>query len=321
MTNFLRTGDAAEAQRLIQIGSEDRTLFRACHHRGGEEKALIQRRHQPQIRADLLPQTGGGKPVSAPVNAFFRAADIAADGRKAAAGVLDEAAHGHVRANVGRLNGLHEFAIAVVNHDSNVGLDILAEGDQLADLLDGEGGTGGVALGALNGDELRFIVDGLADAVVVKASVGEQVYLPVDNAVFRQRAGTFPDADDLLQGVVGHTHRGEQLVTGQQVSAEGDGEGVGAAGDLGAHQRGLGVEHVGIDPLQIVPAEIVIAVASGCGEAGGGDPVLLHGPQHLCLIMLRDLVDGGEAVFQLLQRPLAVGVYRRGDPHGFVKLQ
>ena len=32
-------------------------------------------------------------------------------------------------------------------------------------------------------------------------------------------------------------------------------------------------------------------------------------------------VDGGEAVFQLLQRPLAVSVYRRGDPHGFVKLQ
>ena len=96
---------------------------------------------------------------------------------------------------------------------------------------------------------------------------------------------------------------------------------MGAAGDLGAHQRGLGVEYVGIDPLQIVPAEIVIAVASGCGEAGGGDPVLLHRPQHLCLIMLRDLVDGGEAVFQLLQRPLAVGVYRRGDPHGFVKLQ
>ena len=321
MAAFLRAGDAAEAQGFIQAGGENRALFRACHHRWGEEEALIQRRHQSQVRADLLPQTGGGKPIGAAVNALFRAADIAADGGKAAAGVFNQAAHGHVRAYVGGFDGFHKLAVAVVHHDGNAGLDIFAEGNQLADLPDGEGGAGGVALGALNGDELRLFVDGLTDAVIVKAAVGEQVYLPVSNAVFRQRAGAFPDADDLLQGVVGHTHRGEQLVTGQQIGAEGDGEGVGAAGDLRAHQRGLGVEHVGVDPLQIVPAEIVIAVAGGSGEAGGGDPVFLHRPQHLGLIVFRNLVNGGEAVFQLLQRPLAVGIYRRGDPHGFVKLQ
>ena len=107
MAAFLRAGDAAEAQGFIQVGGENRALFRACHHRGGEEEALIQRRHQSQVRADLLTQTGSGKPVGAAVNALFRAADIAADGGKTAAGVLDQTAHGHVRAYVGGLDGLH----------------------------------------------------------------------------------------------------------------------------------------------------------------------------------------------------------------------
>ena len=81
------------------------------------------------------------------------------------------------------------------------------------------------------------------------------------------------------------------------------------------------VEELGIYLVQGLPAQVVIAVARCGGKAGGIDPVFLHRPQHLGLIVFRNLVNGGEAVFQLLQRPLAIVIYRRGDPHGFVKLQ
>ena len=67
---------------------------------------------------------------------------------------------------------------------------------------------------------------------------------------------------------------------------------MGAAGDLGPHQGCLCMEHVGIDPLQIIPALVIVAVAGGGGEVGGVHPVFLHGHQHLCLIVLRGLVNG-----------------------------
>ena len=171
-----------------------------------------------------------------------------------------------------------------------------------------EAGPGGVALGALDGDQLGFFVDGLFDAVVIKVPVGKQVYLPVVNAVLRQRAGAFPDADDLLQGVIGHAHGREQFVTGQQIGAEGDGQCMGAAGDLGPDQGGLRVEHIGVDLFQSIPAQVIVTVAGGGGKAGGGYPVFLHGGQNLGLIVLRHRVNGGKALTQPLQGLFTVGV-------------
>ena len=171
------------------------------------------------------------------------------------------------------------------------GFTLFAEGDQLPDLCDGEGGPGGVALGALDGDELGALVDLLADGVVVKGAVRLQIRLGVGDAVLLQGALALADADDLLQRVVGGAHRGEQLVPRQQVGGERHRQRVGAAGDLGPHQRGLGVEHVGVDPLQIVPPLVVVAVAGGGGEVGGVDPVFLHGGDDLGLVELRILID------------------------------
>ena len=178
-----------------------------------------------------------------------------------------------------------------------------------------EGGTGGIALGALNGDQLGLFVNGPADTFVVEAAVGKQIHLVVADAVFVQRAGGGTDADYFLQGVIGQTHGGKQLVTGQQIGAEGNSQGVGAAGDLRTHQRSLRMKNVCIDFFQVVTAQVIIAVAGGGGEAGGGNLVLLHGREDLGLVVFRNLIDGVETAANLLQGFFAVGINGRGNAH------
>ena len=308
MAGLIGRGDAAEAQRLVKLGGEDGTLFRSGNHGGGQEEALEQAGHEPQIGTYLLAKAGGGEPEGAAADALFRAADIAADGGQAAAGVLDEGADHHVGPYIGGLHGFYKFAIAVVHHNGHIRLALLAEGNELADLSHGEREPGGVALGPLDGDELGFLVDGSLDARIVKASVGEQIYLPVADAVLRQGTGTLADADDLLQGIVGGSHRGQQLVAGQQIGTEGYSQGVGAAGDLRPDQGSLGVEYVGVDLFQGVPAQVIVAVAGGSGKAGGADPILPHGIEHLGLVVFGDGINGGEPVLQTLNGLFSVGV-------------
>ena len=96
---------------------------------------------------------------------------------------------------------------------------------------------------------------------------------------------------------------------------------MGSAGNLGTHQGSLGVEHVGIDLFQGVPAVVVVAVAGGGGEAASGDPIFLHGPDHLGLVVFGYLVNGGEPVGKFCQPLLAIGVDRRGNSHGFIQFQ
>ena len=218
----------------------------------------------------------------------------------------DEAADDHIRPDVRRLDALDELAVAVVHHDLDVRLDLLAEANQLPNLLHGEARAGGVALGALDGDELGALVDLGTDGIVVEGAVGLQVRLGVGNTVLLQRALALPDADDLLQRVIGCAHGGEQFISRQQVGGQGHGQGVGAAGDLGPYQCGFRVEHVGIDPFQIVPALVVVAVAGGGGKVGGVYPVFLHGRNNLGLIVLCGLVDGVKPVPQLRDDPLSV---------------
>ena len=106
----------------------------------------------------------------------------------------------------------------------------------------------------------------------------EEDPLSVSDPYSCQRAGTFPDPDDLLEGIIGQPHGGEQFVTGEQVCAESNRQRMGAAGDLRADQSGFRMEHVRLNPFQIVPSKVVIAVTGGSREAGRGNPVFLHGP-------------------------------------------
>ena len=178
-------GDAGEAQGLVEIGGKDGALQRSGSDRRRKEKALKEGAHQPEVGAHLLPEARGGEPVGAAVHAGLCAADVSADGGESAAWIFNERAHHHIRPHIRGLLTLHKLPVAVVHHTDHIGLDGLAEGDQFPDLLHGEGGAGGVALGALNGDQLGLGADGGADGVIVKGPIRLQIHLPVGHAVFR----------------------------------------------------------------------------------------------------------------------------------------
>ena len=78
------------------------------------------------------------------------------------------------------------------------------------------------------------------------------------------------------------------------------------------------MEHIGVDPLQVVPALVVVAVASGGGKVGGVDPVFLHGVEDLGLVVFGGAVNIRKAVPEALQRRLSVGKDPRADPQGLV---
>ena len=74
---------------------------------------------------------------------------------------------------------------------------------------------------------------------------------------------------------------------------------MGAVDELHPHQGVLGAENVGVDLIQGVPAQIVVAVAGGAGEVGLRHPVFLEGRQHLAGVLLRNGVDAAELLGQL----------------------
>ena len=185
----------------------------------------------------------------------------------------------------------------------------------MADLGYGVAGTGGVALGALNGDQLRFFIDGGADAVVVEGAVLQQLHLTVADAVFRQGAGRGAGTDHAGQRVVRRAHRREQLVTRQQIGRQCQRQRMSTAGDLGPYQSRLCAEDMSIDALQIVPPVIIVAVAGGGIEMHGSQAVGLHGLDHLGLIVLRHGINVGELGFDLLQNCCTEVQHLLGNTH------
>ena len=212
-----------ETEPLIHVRRENRALERAGDDRGRKEEALIEAWKQAQIRADLLPQSGSRKPIRAALDTFLCSADIPTDGRKPATWVFDQAADDHVRAQIGRLDGFHKLAVAVIDHAGNARLDRLAERDELADFLHGVRRSCRVPLRALDGDELRLFRDRRADAVIIKRSVREQIDLPVAHAVLLERALGLADADDLLERVIRRADGAQQLVSGKKIRRQRDG--------------------------------------------------------------------------------------------------
>ena len=89
---------------------------------------------------------------------------------------------------------------------------------------------------------------------------------------------------------------------------------MGTAGDLGPHQGCLRVEAIGIDPLQIIPPLIVIAVTGGGGKMGSVDAVFLHSGKHLALVVLRHCVDLPESLRKTTESRLAKFINGLGDP-------
>ena len=101
------------------------------------------------------------------------------------------------------------------------------------------------------------------------------------------------------QSVVGRAHGGQQHITTFQGSKQGAGDGMGAVNELDAHQCGLGAEDIGVDFVQLVPAQVIVAVASGAGKIAICHPVLLKGSQHPGGVLLGDGVNAGKFLGQL----------------------
>ena len=177
---------AAVAKFFVHTSGEDRSLYRGGGDGGRQEEALEEGLHQSKGGAQLRAQAGGSQAVGALIDALLGAADIAAGGSQAAAGIFDEGTDDHIGADIAGFDDLGELAVAVIHHADDAGLEFLDKADQLADLLDREGGAGGIALGALNGDQLGLFIDRLADIFIVEGAVRQQLGLPVGDAELGQ---------------------------------------------------------------------------------------------------------------------------------------
>ena len=73
------------------------------------------------------------------------------------------------------------------------------------------------------------------------------------------------------------------------------------------------MKDIGVDPLQIVAALVVVTVAGGGSKVGGVHPVFLHGVKDLGLVVLRHLIDTLKALFQTRQNLLTKFIHSRAD--------
>ena len=104
----------------------------------------------------------------------------------------------------------------------------------------------------------------LGDQVIVGGKVRQQRALVVVHAKLPQRTAALArvsDADDAFQRVIRAARGGQQGVAGAQQTEQRDGQRVGAAHELRAHQCGLGPHAAGKDLLQLVAAVVPDAVA------------------------------------------------------------
>ena len=74
-----------------------------------------------------------------------------------------------------------------------------------------------------------------------------------------------------------------------------------SADDLAAHKRILCAEDIGINALQGISSDVVIAIAAGADEVCLTDAGVLHGLHHLQLVVFCDLVNGLKALRKGIQ--------------------
>ena len=128
-----------------------------------------------------------------------------------------------------------------------------------------------------------------------------QLYLPVFHPVVPQGAvALVRRADGPHQGVIGGPHRGQEHIPRLQRPEEGAGDGVSAVDELDAHQGRLGAEQVGVDLVQLVPAQVVIPVPGCAGKVPLCHPVLLERGQHPGGVLLGNGVDACKLLRQAL---------------------
>ena len=261
MAALLAVRKHVESQGLIEIRSQDRALEGGrCHGRSHEE-ALIEGRKHIQRGADFFAKAGGRQPYGRVLDTLVGTGDIAADRRKSAARILDQGADDHICADVGGLLPLYKFAVAVVDHADHVRTLALDRGDGLPNLGDAQCAAVLIALGTLDRHQMDCgIFKRLTDAVKVKCAVGQEVHLLVADAVLGKGSPGGTDSDHFLQRIVGSAGSGKKDLSGAQIAHEGQGQRMGAACDLRAHQCVLGMKVGRVHSLEPVSTDIVVSV-------------------------------------------------------------
>ena len=79
------------------------------------------------------------------------------------------------------------------------------------------------------------------------------------------------------------------------------------------------MEYVCVNPLQPLPAVVIVAIAGRRGEVVGSNAVLLHRAEDLSLVTFRRLVNRAETRFQMGKDCLALGVNPLAEAHLFIK--
>ena len=138
----------------------------------------------------------------------------------------------------------------------------------------------------------HFCVRGLLrDGLIVGHAALQQRHLVVFHAELRQGAAALArvaDADDPFQGVVRAAGGGQQGVPRPQHAEEGHRQGVGSGEEVGPAEGVLGPHHLGEEGVQLVPPGVVVAVAGGAHQMGGGHLLVGEGLEHLHLVVVAD---------------------------------
>ena len=212
---------------------------------------------------------------------------------------------------MGGLNHVGKLAIAVIHHHLDGGVRGLDRLTNLADLLHGQRLSVRIASGALYHDGADpGLSNGLGDGRIIRLPCFRQVHLPVVDAVeFEGTVGVPLDTDGGAQSVIGHAGDGQNGFPGLCQGEHGGGEGVGTVHKADAHKGGLRPEDLGIDLIQGLPAQVVIAIAGGAGKAGLGHLVVLKGLHDPAGVLLGQSVDLGKAGGDARLGPLGHLIY------------
>ena len=252
-----------------------------AHHLWSQEQPLEQQAVQIETGAPLTADARRREPAAGLLHQLAPASHVAACGSDGAAQVLDQRAGHQVRSNGSGLLQLHQLAIAVIHKHHTAGLNRLDPLHQPTDLRHRKRRPPAVATAALNQHHPRRHGQGLGDAGLIDAAIGEQLEFVVDDAELRQGAlAAAADADHLFKGVVGAAGEGQQAITGTQHAVERRGDGMGAAHELEPHGRGLGLQHPGEHPIEHLTAQVAMAVAAHRGEVMHPETLGRKGRQH-----------------------------------------
>ena len=259
----------------------------------GHEQALEQEAVIAEAGTALPADAGGGQTHGGPLHKLRRTRDISPRRRDAAAGIFDKGADYKVSACIAGLEGIGKFPVAVVHHDANGGVNGFHGLDDSADLRHGQGSTVLIAARALDHHARHILIpDGFGDGGIVGAAVRGEVDLAVvDTVKFERAKAVAGNADGGAQGIIRRTGDREDLLARLCKREHGSCQGMGAVDKLDAHKGGFRTENVGVDFIQGLTAQIVVAVAGGAGKAGVGDAVVLESLHNLSGILPRDRVD------------------------------